>query len=102
MPTPSQRPSLSTDLETRYENQRVGSAFDIKDVLKNPHSAPSAGDRGPVEGNENLYSVNDFAIKQPTGVTEFLDALDANGSTAAQSKQLSRYMKGFDNRKYKR
>ncbi len=101
MPTPSERPSLSTDLESRYRNQRAGSAFDVKTILKSPGNVPSAGDRMPIDGNERLYSVDDFAVKQIYGVTELLDARSANNSTSPSSKELSRFMKGFTNRKYK-
>lgn len=101
MPTPTERNSLSTDLETRYKNQKVGSAFDVKKVLKDPGSSPQSGERTPINGNEHLVSVDDFAVKQPIGVTEFLDALEANTSSSPKSKQISRFMDGFSNRKYK-
>jgi len=34
--TPTERPSLTTSLEDRYKNQRVGGAYDAKEVKKQP------------------------------------------------------------------
>jgi hypothetical protein len=101
MPTPSSRPSLKTDLESRYRTQRAGSAFDVKTTLKQPDQSPRNGDRMPINGNERLYSVDDFAVKQTLGITEFLDATSANSSTSPSSLEMSRFMRGFTNRKYK-
>ena len=101
MPTPSQRPSLETDLESRYRNQRVGSAFSVKELLKEPGSSPKSGERMPINGNEHLYSVDDFAVKAKVGVTELLDALDANSTSSPSSKEMSLFMRGFTNKKYK-
>jgi len=99
--TPTERFSLEIDLESRYKNQRVGSAFDVKQTLGNPGDSPQPGDRMPVDGNEMFYSVDNFAVKKTIGMTEFLDALEANSSDSAQSKQISLYMKGFSSQKYK-
>ena len=95
MPTPSERSSLNTDLETRYGNQRVGSAFDVKDRLKYPNN------RAPIGGNEALYTLKDFAVRKTIGLTELLDALDANTTSSPSSKELSLFMRGFTNKKYK-
>lgn len=101
MPTPSSRPSLNTDLESRYRTQRVGSAYDIKKLLKSPGDSPHPGERMPIDGNEHLVSVDDFAVKAKVGVTELLDALEANSTSSPSSKELSLFMRGFTNRKYK-
>ena len=101
MPTPNERPSLSKDLLTRYATQRAGSAFDVKLTLKSPGQALQTGDRLPIDGNERMYSTDDFAVKQLQGVTEFLDAKEANSSSSPRSREISRYIKGFNNRKYK-
>ena len=101
MPTPSNRPSLETDLESRYSNQRVGSAFDVKKLLKEPGSSPQSGERMPINGNEHLVSVDDFAVKAKVGITEFLDALEANTTTSPSSKEMSLFMRGFTNKKYR-
>jgi hypothetical protein len=55
----------------------------------------------PIDGNEALYTQDDFAVKKLLGVTELLDAQEANSSTAPRSKEISRYIKGFSNKKYK-
>lgn len=34
--TPTERPSLTTSLEDRYNNQKVGGAFNAKEVKKQP------------------------------------------------------------------
>ena len=98
---PTERKSLTTDLESRYKTQRVGSAYDVKKTLKQPGASPQSGERMPINGNEQLVSVNDFAVKAILGKTEFLDALDSNLSMAPKSKEMSRHMAGFSNRKYK-
>lgn len=101
MPTPNQRPSLTTNLESRYSNQRAGGAFDVKQRLKAPGRSPQNGDRMPIDGNERLYSEDDFAVKQQLGVTELLDAKEANTSGAPKSKEMSLYIRGFNNQKYR-
>lgn len=101
MPTPTERTSLKTDLESRYRNQHVGSAYDVKKTLKTPGASPQSGERMPINGNEHLVSVDDFAVKAKTGVTEFLDALEANTTSSPSSKEMSRYIKGFSRKKYK-
>ena len=101
MPTQSDRPSLSTDLESRYRNQRAGSVYDVKATLKQPGQSLQPGDRMPINGNEHLYTNDDFVVKQTLGVTEFLDAQSANNSSSPSSREMSRYMRGFTSRKYK-
>lgn len=101
MPTPITRPSLTKDLASRYATQRAGGAFEVKQRLKPPGNSPTAGDRMPIDGNERLYTNDDFVVKQPIGVTEFLDAQDANSSSSPRSREISRYIRGFSNQKYK-
>jgi hypothetical protein len=101
MPTQTDRPSLSTDLVTRYEKQPAGGAFDVKKTLKAPGQTLQSGDRLPIDGNEKFFSVDDFAAKQLLGVTEFLDAAEANTSASPRSVGISRYVRGFSNQKYK-
>lgn len=101
MPQPSDRPSLTKDLATRYATQKAGGAFEVKQRLKPPGSSPHAGDRMPIDGNEKFYTNDDFAVKQALGVTELLDAQEANNSSSPKSKEISLYIRGFNNRKYK-
>lgn len=97
----NERPSLATDLETRYKQQRVGSAFDVKERLGGPGSSPQAGDSMPIGGNEVLHTKGGFTVKAMQGVTDFKDAQEANVSNSPKSKQTSRFLKGFNNKKYK-
>ena len=101
MPNPADRPSLTKDLATRYSTQRAGGAFEVKQRLKPPGASPQTGERMPINGNERLYSADDFAVKQAIGVTEFLDAQEANNTSSPKSKEISLYIRGFTNKKYK-
>lgn len=97
MPNPTPRPSLTTDLQTRYNNQRAGGAFDVKKTLGAPGTEPAAGktiDAASVQG-ATFQSPNGFEVKVKQGDTQFKDA---QGTT---SKQLSRYAQGLSNKKYK-
>lgn len=100
MPTPSDRPSLKTDLLSRYSNQRVGSAFDVKRTLNNPNSSPAVGttiDAESIQG-ANFQTPNGFEVKKSKqGITQMKDA-----NTEGSSKELSLFIKGFSNKKYKR
>ena len=99
MPTPTERQSLNKDLETRYKSQKAGGAFDVKKRLGAPGTP--VGPTMPIDGNENVYTVDDFKTKMMQGVTELKEALEANTSSSPRSKQMSLYIKGFNNRKYK-
>lgn len=91
------RPSLVETLEQRYASQRAGGAFDVKKTLKNPGNTPAAGtviDAINIQGAQ-FQSPNGFEVKVPQGQTQLKDA------QGTRSKQLSRYMIGFDGRKYK-
>ena len=96
MPTPVTRPSLTTDLQTRYANQREGGAFDVKVTLGPPGSSPKAGttiDASSMNAVQ-FQSPRGFEVRVMQGITQFLDA------QSAPSKQLSTYIKGFNNQKY--
>jgi len=97
MPTPNPRPSLTTDLQTRYGNQRAGGAFDVKKTLGGPGTQPAAGttiDATSIQGS-NFQSPNGFEVKAKQGDTQLKEA---QGTT---SKELSLYIRGFSNKKYK-
>ncbi len=97
MPTPVQRPSLITTLDQRYATQHAGGAFDVKKTLGAPGSRPSAGtviDALSLQGS-SFQNPNGFEV----GVLEEVTQLkEAQGTT---SKQLSLYIRGFSNQKYK-
>jgi hypothetical protein len=87
------RPSLEKNLETRYETQPVGGAYNAKDIVRQGGNVVSLGG----STFETNYTVTKgFKTKMATGVTELKDA------TGARSKQLSLYMQGFNNKPYKR
>ena len=92
------RPSLATTLDQRYANQREGGAFDVKKTLGTPGSAPKSGTTiDAVSANGQAFqSPNGFEVKMAQGQTQMKDA------QGTSSKQLSKYLRGFDNRKYKR
>ncbi len=90
------RPSLSTNLDGKIHNQRVGGTFDVKNTLGNPHSGVPGGiaaGTSNVNGQE-FQSPNGFIKKTIIGMTQMKDA------QGTQSRQLSRYVRGLDNRKY--
>jgi hypothetical protein len=97
MPNPTNRPSLTTDLQTRYATQREGGAFDVKKTLGGPGSIPSAGTTIDAVSHQGsaFQSPNGFEVKPMQGITQLKDA---QGTT---SKQLSRFMQGFSDKKYK-
>jgi len=99
MPTQAQaqRPSLTKTLEDRYATQRAGGAFDVKKTLGTPGTSPAAGtviDAASLNGT-SYQSPNGFEVKVPMGITQLKDA---QGTT---SKELSLYIRGFSNVKYK-
>jgi hypothetical protein len=97
MPTPVTRQSLTKTLEERYANQRAGGTFDVKKTLGGVGQTPVAGttiDATSMQGNE-FQAPNGFEVKVLQGKTQMKDA------QGMASKQLSRYLQGFSNVKYK-
>lgn len=95
---PETRPSLTTTIEDRYSSQHVGGAFNVKDVLGNPGASPSKGkiiDATSLNG-ASFQSPNGFQVKTTIGETQLKDA------QSDPSLELSAYLKGFDNRPYKK
>jgi len=99
MPIPTPRPSLNKDLETRYKTQKAGGAFEVKQRIGPPGT--KVPPTMPIDGNENLYTVDDFKTKMMQGVTELKEVLETNTTSSPKSKEMSLYIKGFSNRKYK-
>jgi len=99
MPTPADRPSLTKTLDQRYSTQHAGGAFEVKQRLGAP-GAP-VNSRMPIDGNEVNYTVDDFKTKMIPGITELKEAIEANSSSSPKSKEMSLYIRGFTNRKYK-
>jgi hypothetical protein len=92
MPNPISRQSLIKTLQDRYTSQSVGGAYNAKNI------DTKQGDVVPTNPNhvsfqDQLYREGGFKIKETqTGFK------DAQGTT---SKQLSKYIQGFNNKRYK-
>lgn len=98
--TNNDRPSLTKTLDQRYASQKVGGAFDVKDILKGPGSSPARGtviDALSMQATE-FQAPAGFKVKADQGgVTQMKDAQSGNSS-----RELSRYLRGFSNVRYKR
>jgi hypothetical protein len=88
------RPSLSKALDQRYDNQRAGGAFNVKQTLDS--YAPGVVNGSVSSRATEFQSPAGFIVKPTINVTQFKDA------QGTQSKQLSRYVRGLDNRRYRR
>lgn len=99
MAGPIDRPSLTKTLDQRYATQHAGGTFEVKQRLGAPGASPMA--RMPTDGNEALYSVDDFKTKAIQGITELKDAIESNTSPSPKSKEMSIHMRGFNSKKYK-
>ena len=74
MPTPTERPSLDTNLEKRYQDQRAGGAYDAKQA--------------------GTTTVDFFG-------NEFADGFTKGGEGTHLPKKDSLYLKGHSTKKYK-
>jgi hypothetical protein len=99
MPTPLNRESLNKSLEQRYESQKIGGAFNAKDINTKPDSITLSAD-GSHSSKGQQYTITEggFRVKQPLGLSDLADVPDRRNST---SKELSSLVKGFNNKKYK-
>ncbi len=86
------RPSLNKTLESRYETQPVGGAYDAKNIVTKGGNTVSLGGS---TYDTNYTVTKGFKTQMATGVTELKDA------AGVKSKQISLYMQGFNNKKYK-
>jgi hypothetical protein len=97
MPNPINRDSLITDLESRYNKQKAGGAFDAKNIVTAEDTvAPSV--EPSIQGQKYSIDKGGFRVKMPTGLSSLADVPDRRNST---SKQLSQYTQGLSNKKYK-
>ena len=92
MPNPISRDSLVKTLEDRYNTQPAGGAFNAKSIDTNAGDIVPT-DRTAVNVQDTLYREGGFKIKETQ--TGFKDA------QGYVSKQLSQYIKGFNNKRYK-
>lgn len=88
-----ERESSNIGLADRYESQKTGGSFDTKKDLKT--SGANEKSLGGSSFDSNYTQTKGFKIKMQQGVSE-LKEVQGNGS----SKQLSRFLKGFNNKKY--
>lgn len=87
MPIPTERPSLKTDLLSRYNHQRAGGAYDA-------HQAGTSTTEPSVSAR--LWTNTDrFVVKEPLLVSNFKGANNTNYT------EISSLSKGLDTRKYK-
>ena len=99
MSTPLNRESLNKSLEQRYESQKIGGAFNAKDINTKPDSITlSADGSNSIKGQQFTITKGGFRVKQPLGLSDLSDVPDRKNST---SKQLSSYTKGLDTKRYK-
>jgi len=97
MPNPINRDSLVVDLESRYSRQKVGGAFDAKNIVTADDTiAPSVSPS--IQGQKFSIDKGGFRVKMPVGLSSLADVPDRINST---SKLLSRYTQGLSNKKYK-
>ena len=89
MPNTQERPSISTTLEQKYNDQHVGGAFDAKAIVVD-------GTRSPLQNSvlSTLRTPAGFKTKAIEGLTELKEI---NGES---SLETSLYVKGFNNTRY--
>jgi hypothetical protein len=92
MPNPISRDSLVKTLEDRYNTQPAGGTFNAKNIDTTAGDIVPT-DRTAVNVQDTLYREGGFKIKETQ--TGFKDA------QGYVSKQLSQYIKGFNNKRYK-
>jgi hypothetical protein len=78
--------SLQTDLASRYANQKVGGAFDAKNVKQQPHD---------VAMNENLFETDPKLAHPVQGVSNFKGVADG-----VNYSEVSQLAKGLKTTKY--
>lgn len=88
------RPSISKTLDQRYETQRAGGAFNVKQTLDS--YSPGVVHNSLNSKATEFQSPAGFVVKTGVNGTQFKDA------QGVQSRQLSKYVRGLDNRRYKK
>lgn len=90
------RPSIPTELHKRYDTMPTPMTKDVSNTLGNPHQSPAAGvaSKTANANGQEFQSPNGFMMKSIIGETQLKDA------QGTVSKQLSRYVRGLDNRRY--
>lgn len=89
MPNPTDRPSLTKTLEQRYKDQKVGGAYDAKNII-------NTGVHSPIE-NSTLSALHTRpGFKTLMGEQE-TELNEAKGESSLQSSLM---IQGFNNTKY--
>ena len=83
--TPIQRQSLSTDLATRYQTQRVGGAYNDKNIIESGVDALFANYQ-----SVQFQTQNGFLTKVQQGISSFKN----------DGKDLSSFVQGLNTQKY--
>lgn len=85
--TPITRPSLTTDLASRYATQHVGGAFDDRNIIESGVDPIAASNQGA-----QFQLKNGFLTKVQQGISDFKN--DGNN--------LSTYVQGLNTTPYKK
>ena len=86
MPIPTPRPSLTTDLATRYATQKEGGAYDAKTA--GTSTAPASVQAQQFENSDK------FVVKEPLLISNY------KGTANSNYTEVSAYAQGLDTRKY--
>lgn len=86
MPNAVARPSIQTDLASRYATQNVGGAFDARNIIETGVDGLFAS----IQSGE-FQVKNGFLTKEQQGVSDFKN----------EGKDLSIFVTNLDTRKYK-
>jgi hypothetical protein len=96
MPDPTNRESIAKDINTRFETQRAGGAFDVKETLGSPNVDVPAGkmiDAKSANGQE-FQNPNGFETRVPSMESRF-KVVQSSGT-----KGVSKFVRGLDTRRY--
>lgn len=97
MPIPINRESMNTDLATRYQKQSAGGSFNAKAIVTQDDTISpllNSSDKGA----QFTIDKGGFRVKQPIGLSNLADVPDRKNS---MSRELSSYVRGLSNKKYK-
>lgn len=85
MPNPISRPSLTTDLASRYTSQKIGGAFDARNIIQTGTDALFASYQ-----SSQFQLTNGFLTKEKLGVSDFKN----------DGGNLSQYVQGLNTTPY--
>jgi len=89
MPTPVSRPSLTTDLSSRYATQKVGGAFDAKNIIEGGVAPAFASLQGV-----QFQVKNGFLTEEPQNISNFKND-GGDLSIYAQGLNTTKYVASF-------